>query len=145
MLKERRHRADRRLVAGDDRNHSFDLIRGEVRRSRVVHELSSDERKAHFWSAVELPIGHANGEGRRNEPVCSVVLFDSTRHGSLHGVHLFLDSQVTLAVAQVAEYGPHGSVDLSDILTQEVGSADALHVTSGVRKSRTGGSAHVHS
>jgi hypothetical protein len=69
---------------------------------------------------------------RRLSPISG----NSTSHGGLHGVHLFLDPQVALAITEVAEHGPHRSVDLGDVLTQEVGSPDALHVTSRVRKAR---------
>ncbi len=90
--------------------------------------------KTHFRGAVELAIGHANGEGRRDEAVVSVVLSNTPGHGVLYGVHLFSDPQVTLTIAEVAEHGPYRSVNFQYILAEEVGGSHALHVTSGVRK-----------
>lgn len=145
MFKHRRDRADRWLVARDHRDQSFDVIGGEVRGRSVVHEFAADEREAHLGRAVELTIGHANGEGGCNEAVVPITLADSTRHGGLNRVHLFLDSQVALAITEVAEHGPHRTVDLGDVLAQEIGSTNTLHVTSRVRERHTGRTAYVHS
>ena len=50
----------------------------------------------------------------------------------LDGLHLLRDAQVALAVAEVADDRPDRIVDLPDVLTEEAGRADPLHVAPGV-------------
>ena len=131
-------RADRGLVAGDHGNESGHLVGGQVHRGGVVDELAPDEGEPHLGGAVELPVRHPDGEGRRDQAHGQIIAGDPARHGGLHRGHLVLDTEVALAVPEVAEHGPHGVVDLGDVLAQEPGRADPLHITTGIRGLRVG-------
>ena len=120
------------LVAGDDGDEAGDAVGGQVDVGNVVDELAPDEGEAHLRRAVELAVGHAEREGRRDQPDPEVVLGDAAVERRLDRLHLGGDAEIALAVAQVADDGPDRIVDLLDVLTQEGGRADPLHVAPGV-------------
>src|SRR6185437_6629703 len=62
-----------------------------------------------------------------------VVLGDAARQRGLDDLHLFGDAEVALAVAEVSDDRPHGVMDLPDVLTEEFGRADPLHVAPGIQ------------
>ena len=121
-----------RLVARHHRDEAGDAVGGEVDIRDVVNQLPPDEGEPHLRRPVELPVRHPEGEGRRDQPEPEPVLGDTPVQRRLHGLHLGRDAEVALAVAQVADDGPHRIVDLLDVLTQEVSGADPLHVAPGV-------------
>ena len=120
------------LVAGHDGDESGDAVRRQVDVGDVVDELPPDEGEPHLRRAVELAVGDAQGEHGRDQPDREVVVGDAAGQGGLDGLHLLGDAQIALAVAEVADHGPHRVVDLLDVLTEEGGRADPLHVAPGV-------------
>ena len=134
VLQDGGQRPHRRLVARHHRDEPGDAVGGEVDIRDVVNQLPPDEGEPHLRRPVELPVRHPEGEGRRDQPEPEPVLGDTPVQRRLYGLHLGRDAEVALAVAQVADDGPHRIVDLLDLLTQEVGGADPLHVAPGVQR-----------
>ena len=121
-----------RLVARDDGDDAGDVVGAQVHVGGVVDEFAADQRVAHPLGAVELAVGHAQRERRRDQPNRQVVAADALRHRLVHRVDLLLHAEVALAVAEGAEHRPHRIVDLLDALAEEAGRADALHVAARV-------------
>ena len=116
------------LVAGHHGDEPGDGVGGQVHVGHIVDELAPDQGEAHLWRPVELPVRHPEGEGWRDQPEPEPVCGDTPVQCRLHRLHLGADAEIALAVAQVADDGPDRVVDLLDVLTQEVGRADPLHV-----------------
>ncbi len=104
----------------------------------VVDELAPDQREAHLGRAVELAVRDAQGEGGRDQADRQVVLGDAAVEGGLDGLDLLRDAEIALAVAEVADHRPYGVVDLGDVLTEEGGRTDPLHVAPGVERDERG-------
>ncbi len=125
-------RPDGGLVAGHDRDEAGDAVGGQVDVGDIVDELAPDQGEPHLRRAVELAVRHAQGEGGRDQADREVVRGDAAGQSLLDGLHLLRDAEITLAVAEVADHGPHRVVDLVDVLTEEGGRADPLHVAPGI-------------
>ena len=78
------HGADGGLVARHHRHEALDLVRCEVGGRSVVHQFTADQREAHLRGAVELSVGHADGERRSDETVATMFTGDTSRHRRLH-------------------------------------------------------------
>ena len=132
VLQDGRHGADRGLVARHDAHDAGHAVGRDVHVGDVVDELAPDEGEAHLRRAVELAVGHAEGEHRRDQADGEVVVGDAPVQRGLNRLHLLGDTEIALAVAEVADDGPDGIVDFVDVLTEEGGGADPLHVAPGV-------------
>ena len=119
---------DRGLVARHHGDEPGDAVGRQVDVGDVVDELAADQGEPHLWRAVELAVRDAQGEGGRDQPDRQVVGGDAAVERGLDGLHLLRDAEIALAVAEVADHRPHGVVDLRDVLTEERGRADPLHV-----------------
>ena len=107
------------LVAGHDGDEAGDAVRGQVDVGDIVDELAPDEGEPHLRRAVELAVRHAQGEGGRDQADRQVVRGDPAGQRFLDGLHLLRHAEIALAVAEVADHGPHRVVDLVDVLTEE--------------------------
>ena len=83
---------------------------------------------------LSCPSDTPEREGRGDQPDPELVVGDAAMERRLDRLHLGGDAEIALAVAQVADDGPDRIVDLLDVLTQEPGRADPLHVAPGVER-----------
>ena len=143
VLEQGGQRADGRLVARDDGDDAGHVVGLEVRLRAVVDELAARQRVPHPVGAVELAVGDAEGERRRDETNGEVVVVDPLRQRLVHRVDLRPHAEVALAVAERADDAPHGVVHLGDVLAEEASGPDALDVASGISRHELAG--HVSS
>ena len=79
VLEDGRERADGWLVARDDGDQPCHVVGVQVHVDAVVDQLAADQRVAHAVGAVELAVGDAEGERRRDQPDGQVVAPDPLR------------------------------------------------------------------
>ena len=132
VLEHGRDGPDRGLVAGHDGDEPGHTVGRQVHVGDVVDELSAHQREAHLRRAVELAVRDTEGERRWDQPDRQVVICDTARQDGLKGLDLLGDTQVALAVPEVADHCPDRIVDLADVLTEKCRGADSLHVAPGV-------------
>lgn len=106
VLEQRRERAHRRFIAGDDRNRACKACRAQVLTQGVVRHFASDQRIAHFARAVADAIGRRDRVLRLDEAYLELARLraDAAFEVRMDRFDLGCDAEVALAVTLGADH-----------------------------------------
>ena len=113
MLEQRGQRADRRLVAGDDRDGAGEPGGAQMLAQRIVGHFAPDQRVAHFARAVADAVRGRDGVFRLDQAQLQLAraLADAALEAGVDRIDLRHDAHVALAVALGADHADRRLVD----------------------------------
>ena len=144
VLEQRGQRADRRLVAGHDRDRSGQAGGAQMLAQRVVRHLAADQRVAHLARAV------ADAVGRRDRVLgldqaqleLALPLADAALELGVDRLDLRHDAEIALAVALGADDAHRRLMDQVRIRADGTRQADRLGGAAGMAVDENGGRFH---